>query len=122
MLRGYDPKKRNSNSRQRKPIIVFALEGNNKTEFNYLKQMAREYCDKISFHYASGNETDPKAMMQALIDKARDLELTVGDYGFSLVDSDCDPQKDKQMHEADVLSHDQNMGQIRQIVSSPSNG
>ena len=67
MARGYQPKRRNSNDRKRHPI--FALEGDNKTERLYLQQIARELKGKINFHYAEGNETDPVAMMKALIEK-----------------------------------------------------
>lgn len=119
MARGYQPKRRNSNDRKRHPIFVFALEGDNKTERLYLQQIARELKGKINFHYAEGNETDPVAMMKALIEKAEQLEMTEGDFGFCLVDSDCDPSKNQLMGNADKLAQDSTIGRIQQIVSSP---
>ncbi|MBR2800301.1 MAG: RloB domain-containing protein [Oscillospiraceae bacterium] len=116
---GYTPKKRNSYTRPIGRTIVFALEGKNKTEHQYLLDMAKDFKGLITVKFADGNETDPVSMMKSLLQKVADLELEEQDLAFSLVDSDCNPSKDGQMREADVLARKTKTVKVRQIVSSP---
>lgn len=53
---GYVPKKRNSNTRKRKSIMLIVAEGENRTETNYFRSFPSE---KYRIRFVSGNDTDP---------------------------------------------------------------
>lgn len=111
---GYISKKRNSGLRKTKKIILMITEGNNQTEANYFKKFeSSEY--RIKF--AQGNDTDPVKMILNLKSQYEDLGLSSedGDLGISLIDTDCEKFKDKQIEKADKLCSES----IKQCVSSP---
>lgn len=111
---GYQPKRRNSFQRKRKSVILLAAEGKNKTETLYFKSIP---CSDYLIKIAPGNYTDPVNMVQALYKEYEemDLDVTLGDAAFCLVDSDTDPMKDRQLEIADEKAPDR----IHVVVSSP---
>jgi len=111
---GYVPKKRNSNTRKRKSIMLIVAEGENRTETNYFRLFPSE---KYRIRFVSGNDTDPVKMMKNLKRQFSSLGLSssCGDMGVSLIDTDCDVSKDVQIRLADELA----TKEVFQIVSSP---
>ena len=80
--RGYAKKVRNSFTRERRPVIVIAAEGKNKTEYQYFRDFGRDVERQIVF--ADGNYTDPVQMAGALIKKCeqRDWQRENGDRAY----------------------------------------
>lgn len=111
---GYIPKKRNTNTRERKPIIVIAVEGGNKTERLYFRDMAQTNNRILKF--AKGNSTDPIHMAEALEEACKELDKDLGDCAFCLVDSDFISGKDDQIAAADQLGQEAG---FKVLVSSP---
>lgn len=108
-------KRRDTVTRHRKSIVLFATEGTNKTETLYFKSFTPE---NTQIKFTRGNETDPEKMMERLLREADDMGLgsEPGDRAFSLVDADVNPQKDAQIAHADAMAQ----GTIAtQIVSNP---
>ena len=108
-------KQRGTGTRQRKSIVLFATEGNNKTETLYFKNFNQK---NLQIKFTRGNETDPEKMMKRLLDEADDMGLgsEPGDCAFSLVDGDVNPKKDGQIMRADVMARGT---KATQIVSNP---
>ena len=108
-------KRRDTVTRHRKSIVLFATEGTSKTETLYFKSFTPE---NTQIKFTRGNETDPEKMMERLLREADDMGLgsEPGDRAFSLVDADVNPQKDAQIAYADAMAQ----GTIAtQIVSNP---
>ena len=108
-------KQRGTGTRQRKSIVLFATEGNNKTETLYFKNFNQK---NLQIKFTRGNETDPEKMMKRLLDEADDMGLgsEPGDCAFSLVDGDVNPKKDGQIIRADAMARGT---KATQIVSNP---
>ena len=108
-------KQRGTGTRKRKSIILFATEGNNKTETLYFKNFNQK---NLQIKFTRGNETDPEKMMKRLLDEAEDMGLgsEPGDCAFCLVDGDVNPKKDGQIARADIMA---NGTKAVQIVSNP---
>ena len=108
-------KQRGTGTRQRKSIVLFATEGNNKTETLYFKNFNQK---NLQIKFTRGNETDPEKMMKRLLDEADDMGLgsEPGDCAFSLVDGDVNPKKDGQIMRADAMARGT---KATQIVSNP---
>ena len=104
-------KQRGSGTRQRKSIVLFAAEGNNKTETLYFRNFNQR---NIQVKFTRGNETDPEKMMKRLLDEANDMGLgsEPGDFAFSLVDGDVNPKKDAQIARADAMARGKKVIQI----------
>ncbi|WP_085024118.1 RloB family protein [Anaerovibrio sp. JC8] len=115
---GYESKKRNSNSRIRKRIIVISAEGKNKTETNYFRKFNS---DKVKIHFAPGNATDPVKMVEELLQECeeKDIKRDSGDRAFCLVDSDVNAQKNKQIMVADKIAATNKEYGMEVIVSAP---
>lgn len=114
--RGYAKKVRNAFTRERRPVIVIAAEGKNKTEYQYFRDFGRDVERQIVF--ADGNYTDPVQMAGALIKKCeqRDWQQENGDRAYCLIDSDTDDKKDIQIAKADRKLRAQGM---QLLVSGP---
>lgn len=106
-------KQRNTGKRERKRIILFATEGSNKTETNYLR---RFQSDAVQIRFTAGNETDPVKMMQRLVEEFRGISPEPGDRAYCMVDADVNPSKNAQIAAADKLAKGM---AVRQIVSNP---
>lgn len=114
--RGYRPKQRNSGKRKRKRVILLATEGKNKTETQYFSEFAKAQNEFVRF--VPGNYTDPVQMAVALRAKSTEMELdpSLGDKAYCLVDADFDDAKDKQIAGADKIAFENN---FKILVSSP---
>ena len=114
--RGYAKKVRNSFTRERRPVIVIAAEGKNKTEYQYFRDFGRDVERQIVF--ADGNYTDPVQMAGVLIKKCeqRDWQRENGDRAYCLIDSDTDDKKDIQIAKADRKLRAQG---LQLLVSGP---
>lgn len=113
---GYERKKRNSRSRVRNPLIVMKAEGHNKTEKIYFQDFGKSIGRKIEF--APGSRTDPPGMVAELKEYMSEVEFDkdLGDVAYCLIDSDENPEKDRQIAEADKQAVSSG---INVIVSSP---
>lgn len=115
---GYEPKRRNSNRRIRKSVIVISSEGKNKTEKYYFKKFNSS---KVKIHFAPGNATDPVNMVTALMQECEEQDITRdwGDRAYCLVDSDVNVQKNQQIAEADKIAAKYEKCDMEVIVSGP---
>jgi len=106
---------RNSSNRRMIPILLYAAEGKNKTEKNYLQHFNTQ--DQLIVKQASGNDTDPVKMMTQLEMSVRELGLSAenGDMAFCLVDSDTDLSRQPQFDRAYQMEN----SVTRMIVSAP---
>lgn len=112
----YAAKQRNAFTRKRKPIILLATEGKNKTEEQYFRDFARQFDRTVRF--VSGDYTDPVNMVRVLIQKYHEDEMSpdYGDKGYCLVDSDFVQSKNEQIACADKMAAQNN---CEVLVSSP---
>lgn len=112
----YHHRSAKSGSRKRKRIILVADEGRNMTESNYLKSF-----DDVSFtlRFVSDKSTDPVNLMNSLVERAKELELSeeYEDKAFCLIDADVNPKKDRQIRQADKIAAASNVASL--IVSNP---
>ena len=112
----YHHRSAKSGSRNRKRIILIADEGHNMTESKYLKSF-----DDVSFtlRFVSDRSTDPVNLMNSLVNKAKELELSeeYGDMAFCLIDTDVNPNKDSQVRQADKIAAKSKTASL--IVSNP---
>lgn len=101
------------------PVLLISAEGNanNKTEKIYFKKYSNQ---KLSVQFVKGNETDPEALAQRLIEEYKEQELEENkDFAACLVDADFDIQKNSQLKVAEDLLRNANKGNMRLIVSAP---
>lgn len=107
--------KRGQQTRKRNPIVLFAAEGDNKTESIYLQNFQAKNRPRII--QTSGNRTDPVKMMKQLIKEAREKGLSVkdGDRAFCIIDTDTDKEKQSQIDAACKMETDL----VKVISSSP---
>ena len=118
MTEAYSKKKRNTNRKIPKRIMLFAVEGGflNKTEKRYFERFESDY---FVVKFVKKSSSDPEGMVKGLLKEYKEMELSSkrGDIGFSLVDTDFNSTKDVQLSCADkfVSKYDY----LHQIVSSP---
>lgn len=107
--------KRGQQTRKRRPIILYAAEGDNKTESIYLQNFQARNGPRII--QASGNRTDPVKMMKQLVKEAKEKGLSVrdGDRAFCIIDTDTGKEKQSQINAASKKENDL----IKVITSSP---
>lgn len=117
MAKGYRAKVRNAHNRKRRPVILVMAEGRNKTETMYFNDLRRECGQPIRF--VSRHYTDPVKMVEALLEEYEKQELSfeLGDMGYCLLDSDCDPAKNSQIAKADRIAAAGDT--VKVLVSSP---
>lgn len=113
---GYRRKTRNAGNRQRKAIILLAMEGKNQTETIYFREMAKAYGCVLKF--VPGNYTDPANMAKETKKSCESFELdpALGDCAYCLVDADFESSKNRQIAEADKTARH---GGFQVIVSAP---
>lgn len=107
--------KRGKETRKRNPILLYAAEGDNKTEALYLNNFRGKGHPTII--PTDGNPTDPVKMMAQLRKQAKDLELSLKnrDRAFCIIDSDTDPAKQAQIDAACAKQTEL----VKVIISSP---
>ena len=115
--RQFELKRRGAVSRRRKPIILIAAEGKNKTEKNYFESFNGQD-KKYKVIVKSHGDTDPHGMLKNLKGEYKRAELNKenGDLAFVVLDLDC-----KQSRAIDVrsLSSDRTNKKFPFICSNP---
>ena len=111
-----DQRKRNTNKRKRKSIVVIACEGNNETETNYFKNFSNRNC---IIKFSTGRHTDPLGMVNDLINyiKKEDIKTEYGDKMYLLMDTDVNQNKQKQIDEVKKICV---QNDIELITSTPT--
>lgn len=92
--RNFQKKKRNEVKRKRKPVMLIAAEGKNKTEKLYFSSF-QDQRGKYSIRFATGLETDPVGLLKA-VEKSWDkneLSVNDGDKAYIVLDMDCKSEK-----------------------------
>ena len=114
---GRGEERRKNNIRNRKPIILLALEGKNKTERYYFTRMAATQ-SKFSIRIVPGNFTDAKNLADSIIKyrKRIDIGNENGDAAFCVFDLDADVDK---AHVARVVIDSEIKSDFQCIVSNP---
>ena len=109
---------KNHPTRERKKIIIVGTEGDNKTEYQYLRSLEKTQ-NAYHFIFAPGNETDPVKIVRNTVKKAEKEEISTkhGDLAISIFDLDLDHSKKEQLRQAKILSGKHN---IELITSNPS--
>lgn len=107
--------KRKTKSIEREPVILITVEGNNKTEKNYLTSF-RKY--GLNIRFVKCNETDAKSMAEHHKKEYEDIDLgsVKGDASFLLCDMDLDVAKATKIDEAKLILKDT---KTEVIVSNP---
>lgn len=92
--RNFQKKKRDDIKRKRKPVMLIAAEGKNKTEKLYFTSFQDQH-GKYSIRFATGLETDPVGLLKAVEKSWEKNELSVkdGDKAYIVLDMDCKPEK-----------------------------
>lgn len=110
-------KKRGIVTRKRTPIYLMQVEGNNKTEKNYLKAVGKD--KKVRMVFTKGNYTDPINMAKNLLNEMdkEDLKKTNGDKAYCIFDTDIELNKQKQIDTAYQLLSKKTIAEI--ILSNP---
>lgn len=118
MTEAYSKKKRNTNRKIPKRIMLFAVEGGflNKTEKQYFERFESDY---FVVKFVKKSSSDPEGMVKGLLKEYKEMKLSSkrGDIGFSLVDTDFNSTKDVQLYCADKIVSKYDY--LHQIVSSP---
>lgn len=96
-----DQRKRDTNKRKRKSVVVIACEGNNETETNYFSNFSSRSCN---IKFSTGHHTDPLGMVKDLINymKKEDIKAEYGDKIYLLIDTDVNQNKQKQIDEVKI--------------------
>ncbi len=107
--------RRGKKDRKRNPIVLYAAEGDNKTESIYLQNFQKR--NGMHIIQASGNRTDPVNMMKQLVKEAKEIGLSVrnGDRAFCIIDTDTGKEKQTQINEACRME----TNLVKVITSSP---
>lgn len=90
---GLEMKKRNKVTRKRRPIILIAAEGDNRTEKIYFNNFNMD--KKYSIVFSKGRCTDPINMVTTIEKemKQRGMNKKDGDIAYCVFDTDCDASK-----------------------------
>lgn len=99
-----------------KPIILIVAEGRNVTETLYFKQFQKQHSDYNIKLLMPGSSTDPKGMLNKLETfwRENEMSLEAGDYGFVVLDLDCNDKKGELIEKLDKSSR-----LAKFIVSNP---
>jgi hypothetical protein len=85
-------KRRGVVSRERRPLMLIAVEGRNKTERTYFEGF--RHSSSFTVKFARGNDTDPASMISVLEKQmSKDCIPSEGDRAFCVIDMDCDQVK-----------------------------
>ncbi len=114
--RRFESKKRNSELRKQKPIILIVAEGENVTETQYFRSFQRRNADKNIRIILAKHVTDPEGMLKALQNKWKEMSLDSrkGDKAYVVLDLDCDEKKAALISELGMKARD-----VEFIVSNP---
>jgi len=114
---GYTPKRRNSASRERKKIYIFATEGKNRTETLYFRNINKQ---NVRVVFTKGKATDPVGMMNVLIDTCEENDISddMGDKAYCVFDLDNKTSKNSQIKTAEKKAKESKYN-IKVITTGP---
>ena len=114
--RALEKKKRNTESRKQKPVILIVAEGENVTESLYFKSFQRQNPTCNIRLVLAKHVTDPEGMLKAIQTRWKDLELDArkGDRAYVVLDLDCDRDKAKL-----IRTIQKDSKEIQFIISNP---
>lgn len=111
----FSQRKRNSASRNRNPFIIIGCEGKNKTEKLYFKNFNNRKC---IIKFSKGNSTDPKGIVQDLINYVNsEIDREKNDKVYAVFDTDVKQNKQAKIEEAKKLANENG---VEIITSTPS--
>ncbi len=95
--RQFTQKQRYKVKRERKKIIAICCEGKNQTERLYFNNFKTR---DVIIKFSKGNETDPKGMLDKLINflNSEGIDTNNGDKAFLILDGDVDSSKQIQLN------------------------
>ena len=103
--------------KERKPLIVICVEGEkNSTEYNYF----RHYSSRdLRIQFSTGNSTDPKGMLDDLLNYIRNEDIVSEDNCriFLVLDTDLDERRISEIKEIEQECIDNN---IEIVTSAPT--
>ena len=97
MARTFDKKKRNTQNRKEKPILLMIAEGQNVTESQYFRSFQEQHSAFNIKILINGHITDPKGLLEFIEEYwvRNGLSEEKGDQAFVVVDLDNDEKKAK---------------------------
>ncbi len=114
-MRKIEQRKRNRQTRKRNPFVIIGCEGKNKTEKIYFKNFHSKKC---IVKFANGNSTDPKGIVQDIINYVEsEIDVDENDKIYAVFDTDVSKNKQSQIEEAKKLA---NKHGVEIITSTPS--
>ena len=115
-MRRFEQRKRNTEQRKRNPFVIIGCEGKNKTEKVYFNNFNSRQC---IIKFSKGNSTDPKGIVQDLINfiKSNEIELEKNDKVYAVFDTDVGQNKQQQIEEAKMLAEKNG---VEIITSTPT--
>ncbi len=114
--RSFEKKKRNTETRKQKPVILIVAEGENVTESQYFKAFQKQN-PKCNIRLALAKHvTDPEGMLKAIQVRWKELDLDArkGDKAYIVLDLDCDQNK-----AALIRKIQKNSKEAQFIISNP---
>lgn len=102
MVRKFERKKKNTITRERKPVMVVAGEGKNITELSYVRSFNTQHGKYVIRTQNAGHDTDPSGILKSIEKYWQDKELSedLGDKAYILLDIDCSEARMKQIEDA----------------------
>lgn len=115
--RSFSSKKRNTQSRKEKPMIIITAEGRNETEARYFNNFRTADCPYIIKFHKAGHLTDPTKLAESIRKRwdAEDADVRTGDMAFVIVDLDNKESKAKEIQQLEAKNRVEKF-----IVSNPS--
>lgn len=115
-MRKFEQRKRNIAQRKRNPFVIIGCEGRNKTEKLYFNNFNSRKC---IIKFSKGNSTDPKGIVQDLINFIRnnEIKLEQDDKVYAVFDTDVGQNKQQQIEEARRLAKG---SRVEIITSTPT--
>ena len=112
-VRKFDKRRRNTEQRKRTPFVIIGCEG--KTEKTYFNNFRSKKC---IIKFAKGNSTDPKGIVQDLINYINsEIDLEDDDKVYAVFDTDVGENKQQQIKEAKELARENG---VEIITSTPA--
>lgn len=109
-------KLRGKENRKRKPVLLIAVEGKNKTEKNYLTRFGPY--SKYAINFDCNTCTDPVNLIQSLIKETKNKKLNFKDGDRAICIFDTDMQVDNKQNRINIaLTYQNNM--VETIISCP---
>ncbi len=115
-MRRFEQRRRNTEKRKRNPFVIIGCEGKNKTEKIYFNNFNSRQC---IIKFSKGNSTDPKGIVQDLINfiKSNEIEIEENDKVYAIFDTDVGQNKQQRIEEAKSLAEENG---VEIITSTPT--